>query len=158
EIWKRHPDMWQENTDEERTKNRYERQLLELQLQRLGAAPDRPLKYVKIYDADEAHQTRRQIHSFAGIPLVSLVFNFLDILAHGRSESEILQELAPDEAAFRSVMKAWFVHSPLFEIFRALSGQDCVTVLTTDHGAVLSRRAALVHGNRDTSTNLRYKF
>jgi len=133
--------------------------LLDFQLERLHATPKKPTKYVKIYDADEAHQTRRQINSFAGLSLVSLVFNFLDILAHGRSESEILQELAPDEAAFRAVMRAWFVHSPLYEIFRALSQQqDCVTVLTTDHGAVLSRRAALVYGNRDTSTNLRYKF
>jgi hypothetical protein len=89
---------------------------------------------------------------------VSMVFNFLDILAHGRSESDILQELAPDEAAFRAVTKAWFVHSPLYDIFRALSTQDVTVVLTTDHGAVLGRRAALVYGNRDTSTNLRYKF
>ena len=135
ELRRRHPEMWQEASDEERTKNRYERQLLDLQLERLQIVPNRPTKYIKIYDADEAHQTRRQINSFAGLSLVSLVFNFLDILAHGRSESEILQELAPDEAAFRAVMKAWFVHSPLFEIF-----------------------PALVHGNRDTSTNLRYKF
>jgi hypothetical protein len=113
---------------------------------------------VKVYDADEAHAVRRQISSFNGLPLVSLVFNFLDILAHGRSESEILQELAPDEAAFRAVMKAWFVHSPLYDIFRSLSNQECTVVLTTDHGAVLGRRAALVYGNRDTSTNLRYKF
>ena len=159
ELWKQHPDLWQEASEEERTKNRYERQFLEMQLERLGATPSRPTKYIKIYDAEEANQTRKQVHSFGSLGLVSLVFNFLDILAHGRSESEILQELAPDEAAFRAVMKAWFVHSPLYEILRALSKQqDCVTVLTTDHGAVLSRRAALVRGDRHTSTNLRYKY
>jgi len=158
ELVKRHPDLWQENSQDERTKNRYERQLMDFQLERLKATPETPPKYLKIYDADEAHQTRRQINSFAGVPLVSMVFNFLDILAHGRSESEILQELAPDEAAFRAVMKAWFVHSPLYDILRALATQDCAVVLTTDHGAVLGRRAALVYGNRDTSTSLRYKF
>src|SRR5206468_3699171 len=142
----------------ERTKNRYERQLLDFQLERLRVSLDGSAKYLKIYDADEAHQTRRQINSFAGVPLVSLVFNFLDILAHGRSESEILQELAPDEAAFRAVMKAWFVHSPLYDIFRSLASQNCTVILTTDHGAVLGRRAALVYGNRETSTNLRYKY
>ena len=120
--------------------------------------PEKGTKYLKIYDAEEAQQTRRQINSFAGLSLVSMVFNFLDILAHGRSESEILQELAPDEAAFRAVMKAWFAHSPLYEIFRALSTQDVAVVLTTDHGAVMGKRAALVHGNRETSTNLRYKY
>lgn len=158
ELQKRHPDLWQENSHDERTKNRFERQLLEAQLERLKATPERPMKYMKIYDADEAHQVRRQINSFAGLSLVSMVFNFLDILAHGRSESEILQELAPDEAAFRAVMKAWFTHSPLYEIFQALSSQNCTVVVTTDHGAVLGKRAALVYGNRDTSTNLRYKF
>jgi CheY-like chemotaxis protein len=158
DLHRRHPDLWQESSQDERTKNRFERQLLDFQLERLRATPAKPPKYVKVYDADEAHAVRRQISSFSGLPLVSLVFNFLDILAHGRSESEILQELAPDEAAFRAVMKAWFVHSPLYDIFRSLSNQECTVVLTTDHGAVLGRRAALVYGNRDTSTNLRYKF
>ncbi|HET7225080.1 MAG TPA: bifunctional response regulator/alkaline phosphatase family protein [Candidatus Eisenbacteria bacterium] len=158
ELKAKHPDLWQENTQDERTKNRFERQLLEAQLERLKAAPARPLKYLKIYDQDEAIATRRQINSFSGVPLVAMVFNFLDILAHGRSESEILQELAPDEAAFRAVMRAWFTHSPLYEILRALAAQDCTVVITTDHGAVLARRAALVYGNRETSTNLRYKF
>jgi len=158
ELHRKHPDLWQESTNDERTRNRFERQLLDLQLERLGATPPTPPKYLKIYDQDEAHNVRRQINSFASVPLVSMVFNFLDILAHGRSESEILQELAPDEAAFRAVMKAWFTHSPLYEIFQALSTQDVTVVVTTDHGSVLGKRAALVHGNRDTSTNLRYKF
>jgi hypothetical protein len=158
ELHRMHPDLWQEDTDDERTKNRFERQLLDHQLTRLKAMPATAPKYLKIYEQDEAIATRRQIGSFSGLPLVSMVFNFLDILAHGRSESEILQELAPDEAAFRSVMKAWFVHSPLFEILRALAAQDATVVLTTDHGSVLGRRAALVYGNRDTSTNLRYKY
>jgi CheY-like chemotaxis protein len=158
EMQRKHPDLWQENSGDERTRNRFERQLLDFQLERLGATPATPPKYLKIYDVDEAHATRRQINSFKGVPLVSMVFNFLDILAHGRSESEILQELAPDEGAFRAVMKAWFTHSPLYEIFQALATQDCTVVVTTDHGSVLAKRSALVYGNRDTSTNLRYKF
>ena len=158
DIASRHPELWQESGPNERTKNRYERQLLELQLQRLGFGTEWTPKYAKVYDADEAHQIRRQIGSFGKVPLVSLVFNFIDIVAHGRSESEILKELAPDEAAFRAVMKAWFEHSPLHDILRALASQDCVVVITSDHGAVLGRRAALVYGDRDTSTNLRYKF
>ncbi|HVP15529.1 MAG TPA: bifunctional response regulator/alkaline phosphatase family protein [Terriglobales bacterium] len=158
QLKQRHPDMWQETTQDERTRNRFERQLLDAQLARLMPGGERSMKYIKIYDQGEANATRRQINSLSGLDLVSLVFNFIDILAHGRSESEILQELAPDEAAFRSVMRAWFVHSPLYDIFRALATQDTTVVLTTDHGAVVGRRAALVYGNRDTSTNLRYKF
>ena len=158
ELHSRHPDLWQETSGDERSKNRFERQLLELQLDRLKARPTRPIRYFKIYDSAEAQQARKQSSGFAGLGLVALVYNFLDILAHGRSESELLQELAPDEAAFRSVMKAWFLRSPLYEILRALGQQGFTIVLTTDHGAVLARRASKVHGNRDTSTNLRYKF
>jgi CheY-like chemotaxis protein len=158
QLRQRHPDLWQETSNDERTKNRYERQLLDFQLERHAATPEKPVRYMKIYDVDEAQATRRQLSSFRDLGLVSMVFNFIDILAHGRSENELLQELAPDEAAFRAVMKAWFAHSPLFDILRGLANQDCTVVVTTDHGAVLGRRAALVYGNRDTSSSLRYKF
>jgi len=158
DLGAKHPEYWTENSKDERSKNRFERQLLELQLERLGAVPTKPVKYVKIYTAEESGNVRRQISTYSGLGLVALVFNFLDIMAHGRSESELLQELAPDETAFRAVVRAWFVHSPLFEIFRALATQDGVVVVTTDHGAVLGKRAALVYGNRETSSNLRYKY
>jgi hypothetical protein len=159
EIWKQHPELWQEASSDERSKNRYERQLLDLQLKRLDVKLPSGLKYQKIYSADEAVLVRRNIVTYQNIPLVALVFNFLDMLTHGRSESDLLRELAPGESAFRSVMKSWFQHSALFEALRWMSKQqDAVVVVTSDHGAVLSRRSALVYGNRETSTNLRFKF
>ena len=100
----------------------------------------------------------QRISSFAQIPLVSLVFNFLDLLTHGRSESELLKELASDESAFRSVMRSWFEHSSLFEILRFISRRDSVVVLTTDHGSILGNRGTKAYGKKDTSTNLRYKY
>ncbi len=158
ELGKKHPEYWSEDSKDERSKNRFERQLLELQLERLKAKPAKPLKYVKIYTAEESLNVRRQASTYSGLGLVALVFNFLDIMAHGRSESELLTELAPDETAFRALVRAWFTHSPLFDIFKQLSREDGVVVVTTDHGAVLGKRAALVYGNRETSTNLRYKY
>jgi CheY-like chemotaxis protein len=158
EMGKRHPEYWGEDSKDDRSKNRFERQFLDLQLARLKATPDKPTKYVKIYTLDESHNVRRQVSTYGGLGLISLVFNFIDIMAHGRSESDLLRELAPDEVAFRAVLRAWFAHSPLFEIMKALSQQDGVVVITTDHGAILGKRAALVHGNRDTSTNLRYQY
>ncbi len=158
ELGKRYPQYWTEDPKDDRSKNRFERQLMDLQLERLGATPKKPVKYAKIYTQEESINIRRQVNTYGGLGLVSLVFNFVDIMAHGRSESELLTELAPDETAFRAVLRAWFAHSPLFEIMKALSTQDGVVVLTTDHGAILGRRAALVKGDRDASTNLRYKF
>jgi CheY-like chemotaxis protein len=158
EIQRLHPEFWQESTTDERSKNRYERQLLEGQLRRLGISLSPGLKYLKVYNADEAAHVRRNIVTYQSIPLVAIVFNFLDMLTHGRSESDLLKELAPDESAFRSVMRSWFLHSAVFEALKWMAKQDCVVVVTTDHGAVLSRRSALVYGNRETSTNLRFKF
>jgi CheY-like chemotaxis protein len=156
EIAKNHPTYWKETAPEERSKNRFERELLEEQIKRLRLSGG--VKYQKVYHADEANTVRRELGSYATIPLVAFVFNFMDILAHGRSESAILQELAPDEAAFRSLLHSWFTHSAMFDILKGIADQEAVVVITTDHGAVLGRRALLVYGNRETSTNLRYKF
>jgi CheY-like chemotaxis protein len=157
EIWRSHPGYWEEAGSEERSRNRHERHFLEHQVKRLGLTVP-TLKYSKIFNPDEALNVRRNIVTYTNIPLVAIVFNFLDMLTHGRSESDLLRELAPDESAFRSVMRSWFLHSPLYESLKWLSRQDAVVVLTTDHGAILSRHSALVRGNRETSTNLRFKF
>jgi len=157
-IYGAHPQYWDEGGGEERSRNRHERALLALQLERLGIAVSPPPKYVKIYSSEEGANVRRNIVTYRSIPLVAMVFNFLDMLTHGRSESDLLRELAPDESAFRSVMRSWFLHSPLYDVLKWLSKQDAVVVVTTDHGAILSRHSALVYGNRETSTNLRFKF
>jgi len=152
------PDLWATPARDEFSKNRYERKLMDIQIDSHGIRLSPEHKYVKIYEKDEAENVRRQMTSFVGHQFVSLVYNFVDILSHSRSESEILQEIAPDEAAFRSLVRSWFNHSALYDIIAEMARQGATVVLTTDHGAVLGRRAALIRGNRETSTNLRYKF
>jgi CheY-like chemotaxis protein len=158
ELSRKHPEYWTMPGEDERSLNRYERQLLDLQLERLGTPVNPTTKYIKIFNTDEAAAVKKDIASLYSLPLVALVFNFIDILSHGRSESEILQEIAPDEAAFRALTTAWFKHSALFDILKAISRQDALVVLTTDHGSVLGRRSTVAYGNRDTSTNLRFKI
>ncbi|KPJ61622.1 MAG: response regulator [Latescibacteria bacterium DG_63] len=158
EIAEQHPAYWKEIAADELSRNKYEKDLMEANLHRLGVKLSSPPRYVKVYNSEEANAVRRQISSYLSIPFVAFVFNFVDILAHGRSESEILQELAPDESAFRSLMRSWFSHSVLFDTMKAMAQQDAVVVLSTDHGSVLGKRAALVYGDRETSSNLRYKF
>lgn len=157
EIARRHPQWWLERSRDEFSKNRYENELMVEQLRRRHLEKA-TTKYVKVYNTEEANEIRKQIKSYREIDLVALVFNFLDILSHGRSQSEILQEIAPDEGAFRSLMRTWFTHSALYDILQRIAEHDASLVITTDHGSVLGRKASLVHGNRDTSTNLRYKF
>ena len=157
EIEQRFPKYWLERSKDEFSKNRFESELLSGQLSAAGMKGMNP-KYLKIYDADEANELRKQVDSYRSIPFVVMVFNFLDILSHGRSQSDILQEIAPNESAFRSLMRSWFSHSALYEILQRISRQGATAVITTDHGSILGQKASLVHGNRDTSTNLRYKF
>ncbi len=158
DLAEKHPNYWLEQSTEEGGKNRFEKQLLEEQLKRKNAPLRQPARYVKIYNIEEGNNVRRQMASFFSIPFSAMVINFVDMFAHGRSESEILQELAPDEAAFRSVMESWFQHSALYEILRAAASQDTMIVITSDHGSILGRKATTVYGNRETSTNLRYKY
>ena len=158
ELADQFPDLWATPQRSEYSKNRYERQLMDRQLENLGIRLSKEHRYVKIYEKDEADRIRRQMPSMHDLPFVSLVYNFVDILSHSRSESEILQEIAPDEPAFRSLVRSWFNHSALYYIMAEMARQRATVVLTTDHGAVLGRRAAMIRGNRETSTNLRYKY
>jgi len=92
------------------------------------------------------------------VPLISVVFNFVDLLSHQRSENHILREIAPDEAAFRSLTKSWFEHSVLLDILRAAAAEGATVIMTTDHGSVMGEKASIVRGDRTTSTNIRYKY
>lgn len=158
ELAQKFPEVWKSDDENEHSRNRYERQLLDAQLKKMGLALKSEARYAKILDISEGENLSKKISSFMNTSLFSMVFNFLDILSHGRSESEILIEIAPDEAAFRSLMKSWFNHSSLLEILKYLSTQDCNVVFTTDHGSVLGSRANLAYGKRDTSPHLRYKY
>ena len=156
-IAKLHPEAWKVNT-QEFGRNRNEHQLLDRQIKKLGISLKGDTKYVKVLDLEEGRNLAKKIKTYSGTPLLSIVYNFIDILVHGRSESEILQEIAPDEAAFRSLMRSWFEHSHLFDLLKSLAKWGSPIVITTDHGSVLGTRGAIVYGKRDTSSNLRYKY
>ncbi|MFQ5500307.1 MAG: response regulator [Candidatus Zixiibacteriota bacterium] len=137
--------------------NRNEERLFADNLARSGARP-KSTRYVKIYNNTEGEALAKRIADFYDSQVVALVFNFLDILAHGRSSNVILKEIAPTEAAFRSLMKTWFAHSPLFIILKSFASRGFDVVITSDHGSVLCQRGTMAHGKRSTSTNLRYKY
>jgi len=98
------------------------------------------------------------LFTIGGLTGVFLGALSLDIMAHGRSQNRILKELAPDEAAFRTLMRSWFEHSNLYDVLKNLARRDCTVILTTDHGSKLCQRAVKIRGNKDTSSNVRYKF
>jgi len=159
EIEQRFPEIWQQGEDDENSHNRYERQLLDKLLERRHIDLKPEPKYIKILDGDFGRQTENNILSYASNRLTSIVVNFVDMLAHGRSDSALLKEIAPDESAYRSLTDSWFKHSSLFGMLQTLATKkDVKIIITTDHGSVRCLRGSKVIGDREASTNLRYKF
>lgn len=158
EIEEKYKDLWADGSEDDFSRNRYERQLLDFQLQSLGVDLKPEPKYIKILDSQEGKNLEKNLSSYLQSSWLSIVVNIVDIFTHNRSTSDILKEIVPDEAAFRSLTRSWFRHSFLFKVLRLLSQEDVTIVMTSDHGSVRSMRAAKVIGDRETSTNLRYKF
>lgn len=158
DIAEGYPGWWVANADHEGSRNAREADLLEELLKRIGSPAAGNCRYYKVSDARDTDQLHRNLGSLGDVKLVAGVYNFLDIMAHGRSQNRILKELAPDEAAFCTLMRSWFEHSNLFEVMKNLARRNCTVILTTDHGSMLCSKAVKIKGNRDTSSNVRYKF
>ena len=155
EIETAYPNLWQQD-DNERSLNQYEEELLEKQLARAHAEVN--FNYEKILNADQGDRLAGNIANYLQSPLSAFVYNFVDTLVHSRSDSNVLKEIAPDAAAFRSLTKTWFQHSSLYEVLKMLAEEEIVVVITSDHGAVRALTDTKVFGDRNTSTSLRYKY
>ncbi|MEO6939516.1 MAG: bifunctional response regulator/alkaline phosphatase family protein [Candidatus Kapaibacterium sp.] len=159
DIAKTFPHTYTTGEDDEHSHNKDEAAMLQKLLDRKRIKLRNDLKYIKIIDRDYGAGIAQNIMTHARNHLTAIVVNFVDMLAHTRSDSPILKEIAPDESAYRSLTRSWFLHSSLFEMFKALATVPNVKiVITTDHGSIRSLRGAKVIGDRETSTSLRYKY
>jgi len=158
DIKKKHPDLWNSETEDEGSLNKFEDVLLEQNLNRKGVSLSKKLKYVKIMNNQDTRSFIKNIDNHLESQFLAVVLNFVDILAHSRSDLPILKEIAPDEPAYRSLTKSWFEHSPIFDAIKRIAKEDAILFITTDHGSVRGMRGTKVIGDRETSTNLRYKF
>ncbi len=158
EIAARRPGWW-DASDDEGSLNAFEDELLSDQLKRLTGR-DVPVHYEKIFSDRQGDQVRARVNSAVKAPgtVVALVFNFVDLMTHGRSESPILMEVARDEAALRGLTRAWFERSTAFAVLKEAALQGHKVILTTDHGSILCQRPTTVFARKDATSNLRYKF
>ena len=155
EIAARFPDWWGERDDE--SLNAHERDLLEAQLRELKVSV--PVRYEKISSAADSAELERRVGSAIAPEGVSaFVFNFVDLLTHGRSESAILYEVARDEIALRQLTRQWFERSVLFTILKEAARRGIPVLVTSDHGSIHCQTPATVFAKRDATANLRYKF
>ncbi len=155
QIKKAYPDLWKMGQDET-SLNRHEEELLSYQMDRRHLKTG--VKYEKVLRPEEGRKVVDKVNNYTQGQFSAIVYNFVDTLVHSRSDSEVLKQIAPDVSAFRSLTETWFSHSPLLQMLRELAGEDVTLVVTTDHGSVRSLRDTKVFGDRDTATNLRYKY
>jgi CheY-like chemotaxis protein len=157
-IAKDHPGWW-DFSDDEGSLNAFEDELLKSQLKRLTGR-EVPVHYEKVFSDKEEDQVRGRVRSalFTKGAVVALVFNFVDLMTHGRSESPVLMEVAKDESALRAVTRSWFERSTLFGVLKEAAAQGHHVVFTTDHGSILCQRPTTVFARKDATANLRYKF
>jgi hypothetical protein len=154
DIEKKHPECWVHD-DEEEGKNNFEDQLLGHQLTRNKITSK--FSYNKITNVTSGKSLSENVSNLFNYKLNAIVYNFVDMLSHARTDMAMIRELAPDESAYRSITNSWFQHSPLLETLKKISEKKVRLIITTDHGTVRVKRPFKIVGDKDTNTNLRYK-
>lgn len=154
DMAKFHPDLWVGEDDEE-GKNKHEEEFLLRQYKKNNL--NIKSSFHKIITAQQGRQFLDNLNNLLNNDLNVVVYNFVDMLSHARTDVEMIRELAPDESAYRSITRSWFLHSSLFETLRKLSEKGNRVLITTDHGTIRVKRPFKIIGDRNTNTNLRYK-
>jgi CheY-like chemotaxis protein len=155
DIEKAFPDKWKNDTDEG-GKNLFEDFFLGKQIERTFRKEVK-WDYFKVTNVNHGKELNDNILNYLNNDVTVIVYNFIDMLSHARTEMEVLKELAGDEPAYRSLTRSWFLHSPLWTALQKLQGRDVQLFVTTDHGTIRVKSPSKVVGDRETTTNLRYK-
>ncbi len=154
EIQKKFPDKWK-NDDDEGGKNLFEEDFLADNLRRNGFTDK--FSYNKITNLNNGKKLVDNFSNLLQNKLNVIVYNFVDMLSHARTDMEVIRELADNDAAYRSLTMSWFNHSPLFEVFKLIAKNGCDVMVTTDHGTIKVEDPSKIIGDKNTNTNLRYK-
>ncbi len=153
-ISQKFPDLWL-NDNQEGGKNLHEEEFLRKLMSQSGRGEK--LYFEKLVRPEAGRKLLENIDRIYNADFSVIIYNFLDILSHARTETDIIREIADDEAAFRSLTRSWFEHSELFEILRSVGEKGIKVIITSDHGTRKVQNPIKVIGDRETSTNLRYK-
>jgi len=154
EMAKLQPDLWV-GEDEEEGKNNFENEFLAAQIRKNNL--NIKFSYNKIKNLEAGRDLLDTVSNLFQNDLNVIVYNFVDMLSHARTDMAMVRELAPDESAYRSITKSWLMHSPLIEILKKISEKGGRVLITTDHGTIRVKRPFKIIGDRSVNTNLRYK-
>ncbi len=154
EMEKRHPNYWKNDTDEG-GKNLFENEFLTEQIKRLKLNIKH--EYYKITSLKNGKELADNYNGTKENDLTVIVYNFVDMLSHAKTEMEVIKELAGDDKAYRSLTVSWFKNSPLLSIIQKAKELGQKLIITTDHGTINCNNPTKVIGDKNISANLRYK-
>ncbi|NND62595.1 MAG: bifunctional response regulator/alkaline phosphatase family protein [Flavobacteriaceae bacterium] len=154
DMQKLHPNYWLNDTDEG-GKNLYEKEFLQAQLKRLGLNLN--WSYHKISSLKQGKRLSENFKSHKNEDLTVIVYNFVDMLSHAKTEMEVIKELASNDKSYRSLTESWFKNSPLLDVIQQAAALGFQLIITTDHGTINVKNPSKVIGDKNTSLNLRYK-
>ncbi len=154
EMEKKYPQYWKNDIDEG-LKNLYENEFLIENLKRSGINIKHD--FIKITNLKAGKQTAENFKSYKDNNLTVLVYNFVDMISHAKTEMEVIKELVGDDKAYRSLTLSWFNNSPLIEIIQKAQQLGMQLIVTTDHGSINCKNPTKVIGDKEISSNLRYK-
>jgi DNA-binding response OmpR family regulator len=149
------PQFWI-NDDDDEGKNNFEEELFRNQLARKGLKYK--WSYNKISNSLAGKKVNEKINSMLNNDINILVFNFVDMLSHARTDNGVIRDLANNEPAYRSLTRSWFIHSSLFELLKTLAAHPVKVIFSTDHGTIRVQNPIKIIGDKKTSSNLRYKM
>jgi len=153
----KYPDLWYKMWGNEKSMNQFEELFLKDYLIRndLGS---KSVRYHKILNYDDGNKLANRIGEYAEIDILALVINFVDYLGHSRSESKILQEMVPNESAYRKAICAWLENAWLMNVLQQISSWGHTVFITSDHGSTMVSKPVQIRGDKETSTGIRYKY
>lgn len=154
DMEKKYPQYWKNDTDEG-GKNMFENEFLTEQIKRLRL--DLKHEYYKITAVSQGRELAANFAKTKDNDLTVIVYNFVDMLSHSRTEMDMIKELASDDKAYRSLTLSWFKNSPLLEIIQKAQKMGLKLIITTDHGTINTSKPSKVVGDKNISSNLRYK-
>jgi DNA-binding response OmpR family regulator len=156
DMAKFHPDLWvNDEGDNEEGLNKNEEEFLRRQLKKLNSTSK--LSFHKILHNTQGKNVVDNFNNISKNELVVVIYNFIDMLSHARTDMAVIKELAPDESAYRSITKSWLEHGPLIDLLKLIANKKYKVIITTDHGMVKVKNPKRIVGDRNVNTNLRYK-
>tara|TARA_Y100000588_G_scaffold383854_1_gene474013 strand:- start:6 stop:1565 length:1560 start_codon:yes stop_codon:yes gene_type:complete len=156
-LQKKYSSIWKEMWNNEHSMNQHEEYLLKNYFLEQGL-DTKSIHYHKIINYQEGNKFANRINEFKEVDVLALVVNFVDILGHSRSESKILQEMVPNESAYRKVICSWIENAWLMDVLKEISSWGHTVFITSDHGSTRVNKPIQIKGDRETSTGVRYKY